>query len=505
MSYPAVEVLDKLWCAFENAIKNIHEINLDHLPEIKKLMTAEAVVDLSLHEIYPHAGYVHDLTRDLLQLKNSHPDDNNIVECCQHWLEILKNRNQIPLKLKHHQRADGECDFRFSLQLMEGKKPCGFKEIQVLNHESKADIDEAIKVIYRLDNMAAGISFANLPLVKNTILTSLMEYKDVVCLLAKDQSDQIIGHCWGVLLKGVENSKKEKVNVFWVMELARDADFYDEKAKVGEQLRVKLVEHLKARGDCDFVGYQHVLNHHFHMGIVGDAQNTDEIISINNEKYPARTSLNYSEDLNLFVRVHFIRANANNFEYPEHKLIKPAILASFWGAAHKAKDFIFGGLSFSFLEKYNRLTHNLQDSPVDERLIEPVSDAQKTCDAKILKELILSDKWKQKGVGIFRARHVPATMEKLQSYVRAGEYEFQDLKTLVANSGRCLTRGAMTASFYAAIKHADSPTFVLNSLLGNKNIPNEWIELITNRRAAVMSQQADGIVSAKTSNMARVL
>src|SRR3990167_10638140 len=182
--YPTVKELVQLWDEFDG-IKNLVEHDYGQWPDVKKLMTAESVIDLSAHEIYPHAASVHELTATLLKLRNDHPADQAILACCQDWLNILKKRNQIPLKLKHHQRLDGECDFRFSLQLMEGK-PCGFKEIQVLDHQKNAVLDEAVKSIHRLGCLAHGMSFAGLPMMKDVVLNSLMEYEDTVCLIARD-------------------------------------------------------------------------------------------------------------------------------------------------------------------------------------------------------------------------------------------------------------------------------------------------------------------------------
>src|SRR5690242_12650700 len=139
MPYPTVDVLEQLWNVFEIEVKKIVGQDYPNISDIQKLMTAQAVIDLSLHEIYAHAKWVHELTDKLINVKNNHREDKqidkNIDNCCQLWLDILKKRNQIPLKIQHHQRLDGECDFRFSLQLMEGK-PSGFKEIQVLDHKN---------------------------------------------------------------------------------------------------------------------------------------------------------------------------------------------------------------------------------------------------------------------------------------------------------------------------------------------------------------------------------
>lgn len=490
--YPTANELVQLWNDFES-VKNIVEHDYGQFPDVKKLMTATSVIDLSAHEIYPIAASVHELSAKLLKLKIDHPGDQAIDACCQRWTNILKKRNQIPLILKHHQRLDGECDFRFSLQLMEGK-PCGFKEIQVLHHQKDAALDEAVKSMVRLGHMAHGHSFGNLPLMKNTVFTSLMESQDVLCLVAKDQSDQIIGYSWGLMLRDVEVGKKQKTNVFWIMDLARDADFHDEHTKVGEQLRARMVEELKSRKDCDFVGYQHILNHKFHMGIVNNAQNEDEQLHLDNAEHaaqPAKSTVIYSEDLNLHVRVHFIKANEKDIPYPEHKNLKPAIVEAFWRASHSAKDFLVGALAFMGKQKYQQLTHKLLDQPVEQRIVAPVSAEQQICDAGILKQIILSDKWTQEGTALFAPNHIPTTVGKLQQLAKGDALDFQAIKSCVANRGKSATRKVNANLLYGAIAVADSPTFALNTLLNNHATPKDWVELITNNRNSAINTQRE--------------
>lgn len=494
--YPTVNELVQLWNDFES-VKNIVEHDYGQFPDVKKLMTASSVIDLSAHEIYPIAASVHELSAKLLKLKSDHPGDQAIDVCCQRWTNILKKRNQIPLILKHHQRLDGECDFRFSLQLMEGK-PCGFKEIQVLGHQKNAALDETVKSIYRLGCMAHGHSFGGLPLMKDTNLTSLMEFEDVICLVARDQSDQIIGYSWGVMLRGVEVSKTEKANIFWIMDLARDADFHDEHTKVGEQLRARMVEELKLRKDCDFVGYQHILNHKFHMGIVNDLQNEDEKLHLDNDEHaaqPAKTVLNFSDELGLYVRIHFIRANENTYAYPDHKNLKSAIVEAFWRATHSAKDFIVGGIAFIGRQHYCNLTHKLLDKPIEQRIVAPIAMEQQICDMNTLKQIILSDKWTQEGKALFSPRHTPDTVGKLQTIVSSDVFDFQAVKTCVADRGICATRKANAKLLYGAIAVADSPTFALNTLLNNHATPKDWVELITNNRNSAINTQRERIAS----------
>jgi hypothetical protein len=51
MSYPTVEALQQQWDLFESAVMKLGFSAINYLPEIKKLMTAVSVVDLSLQII----------------------------------------------------------------------------------------------------------------------------------------------------------------------------------------------------------------------------------------------------------------------------------------------------------------------------------------------------------------------------------------------------------------------------------------------------------------------
>ena len=489
MPYQTINVLEQLWNSFEEKIKIISDINSAHLPDIKKLMTAESVIDLSLHEIYFHTEYVHELTDNLMNLKNSHLEDKKASECYQLWLSILKQRNQIPLKIKHHKKLDGECDFRFSLQAMEGN-PNRFKEIQVLDSKNKTELNKAIKSITRLDCLAEGVSFAGLPLMHDTIMSRLFEYEDTICLIAKDQSDQIIGHCWGILLRDVAVNQKEKINVFWVMDLARDPDFIDVNNKVGDKLRTKMVDTIKSKNNCEFIGYQHLLNNKFHVNIIRDTQGKDEQIHFYDKEFAGKTATKYNDDLGLFVRSHLIRTSENNHPYPEFEGIRSALYKAIWRAAHSVKDFILGGIVLIGRMQYQKLTHTLLDNPIDQRLVEPVSNEQRSCDIKILKEIILSDKWKQQGKSIFNGRHIPSTLQKLQHLVQSEEFNFQSIKSCIANSGKNLLRSKLTTLFYNIISVANSPTFVLNGLLENNDTPKDWVDLISNTRNATLGMKS---------------
>lgn len=490
MPYPTVTALEQLWKSFENKIENISNPIHDHLSDIKKLMTAVSVIDLSLHDIYLHAEYVHELTEKFINLKNTDATNNDIKASCQLWLDILKQRNQIPLKIKHHQLLDGECDFRFSLQLMDGNNPHGFKEVQVLDPKNNEDIKEAIAAIHRLDCVAEGISFAKLPLMNDTLLSDILTYQNTICLLAKDQNNQIIGHCWGILLKDVAIANKQKVNVFWVLGLAKDPDFFDSTIKVGDQLRTKMVEILTTKNDCDFVGYQHILNHSFHMGIISSTQNDNEKIRINNQERPARTTIEYDDTLGLFVRTHLIKTNDNNNTlYPEYSKMHAELVNAFKQAIHSFKDFMFGFISFFGRIQYQKLTHSMLENSHDERLVNQISHAKDACDKNILKEIILSKCWEQQGITLFCSTHVPNTMQQLQSLAQTEELNFKTIKSFIDNSGINLMRSKLTTLFYKVISIADSPTFALNSLLKNKETPKEWVDLITQQRKLVLNNK----------------
>ena len=479
------EELAIMWEAFANEVKSVPDINLANLPDIRKLMTSEFVIDFSLHEIYTHAKPVNELTRRLIHLKRDFPENNNIADCHQRWLAMLRLRNQFPLKLLHHQRLDGECDFRFSLQLMEGR-PCGFKEVQVVDRQNGAGSPKLIQSVHRLDCIAGGISFAGLPLVKDKVLASLMEFEDIIFLAAKDQSDQFIGHLWGVLLRDVEIGKDTKANIFWWMELARDPDFFDDHTNIGAQLRTKMFSLLQARQDWNFIGYQHVLHHKFHMGIVGNAHLEDEFVYCNNERFDAKSVVKYHDDLSSFMRAQFIRSNNNKFAYPEYESIQPAILKAFWRASRSVTDFVFGGISFFRRQHKQQTSHNLLASPLEQRLLEKLTTEKQACDKQIMIRIILSDHWPQQSRGLFGAKRVSDMIEKLQSLTRANEFDFTAIKACVTSKDKSATKCHLTDILCHAISAADSPTFVINTLLSVNDIPAEWLELINHYRGLIL-------------------
>ncbi|HTM63967.1 MAG TPA: hypothetical protein VL360_05640 [Gammaproteobacteria bacterium] len=489
--YTKITELEELWKLLKSEVEGVKELERIEFCIIEKLITAVSVIDLTKHEIYVHAGYVHQLTEKLLNLRDESIDDKKIHNLCKLWLNLLRIRNQFPLKIMHHQMLDGECDFKFSLKLMEGK-PCGLKEIQVLNREDKDAIDNAVQSMYRLGCLAHGLSFAGLPYVENTVLTSLMESNDVTCLVAKDQSDQIIGYCWGVMLRDVAVSCGKKANIFWVMDLARDPDFHDVNNKFGDLIRLEMMDVLKARKNCDFVGYQHIVNHKYHTNIVEDEQNDSERVHLKDENFQARTGYKYDEDLGMFMRAHFIKGNDKDLPYPDYSKIRPAIYKAFWHAAHTAKEFFLGAYGFFRVQSRQKSSHLMLDRPLDERLITPVSKEQQACDKDILRQIILSDYWQRLGKGLL-GTHVPGTIEKMQNSVPSNDYDFESLKRLLESSGKKITRDPLTSHLYRAISTADSPTFVVNELLKSEKTPTAWIKLIGDRRKKIATPQGIGL------------
>jgi hypothetical protein len=480
MSYPTVKALQQQWNLFESAVMKLGFSAINYLPEIKKLMTAVSVVDLSLHEIYAHARYVHELTANLIQVRNNSTEGDAIQQTSQLWLNLLRTRHQTPLKIKHHQRLDGECDFKFTLQLMEGK-PCGFKDVQVLDHKDNITINSTISAMHRLDCIVFGTSFAELPLMNNAVITSLMDSEDVICVIARDQSDQIVGHSWGIYLKDVKVRHNQTANIFWWMEVARDPDFYDAHNKVGELLRAKTFSVMKEKGGCDFFGYQHKLNHQFHMNIISVGDGEDERLHLNQESYPAKTTIRFDEDLCQFMRTHLVKLNDKHIEFPDIKNIKSDILNAFWKAAHTAKDFILGGIMFFKRQKNQQSKNLISDSIIDERITADITIEKQDCDSNILKNLILSHHWMQQGSGFLGAKKTPATINKMQNSARSDFY-FPLIKYYAENCNRCLTRNRLVSSFYTALATADSPTQALDNLIRCKEMPTAWIQFIDQSR-----------------------
>ena len=483
MSYSKIDVLEGTWNSFEVVLKSCIDPSEYHLSEIQKLMTAESVVDLSNHAIYIHTEYVHRLTQQLLNLRKKYPNDETIINTCQLWTTLLKTRTQHPLKVIHHKRLDGECTFNFSLQLMEDK-PYGFKEIQILDPNNTVEFDRAIHAIKQLDCLALGINFADLPFIGDTVLSSLLNFKDTICFIAKDINDQIVGYCWGIMLRDIPSGEKDKVNVFWVMNLSKNPDFYDPHIKVGTVLRQYVADTLSTNPDCHFLGYQHVIDHKFHLAIVdGKLPEKHEKINLGNDQYNAKSKIEYKSFMN-YVRIHLVRSNNHQYSFPKYEVIESARFSAFWNSAHSVKDFILGGILFYGRAYYQHWTHSMFEQPVQYRIEVPVSQEQHTCDMNILKKIILNEEWSRQGTTLFFDSCIPKTMQKLQQLTTEDQQDFSVLQKFVANSGWALLRSKLTTYFYFAITQNSNPTAVINMLIDNEITPKKWIELISEERQA---------------------
>ncbi|WP_282433106.1 hypothetical protein [Legionella gresilensis] len=490
MSYTKIEALVRKWSLFEETIKLYIRPDEYHLAEIQKLMTAECVVDLNNHAIYVHTEYVHRLTLQLINLRNNYLDDKLIKEVCALWTDLLENRNQMPLKIKHDKRLDGICSFNFSLQMMQGK-PYGFKEVQLLDPTNLAEYNKAIEEIKQLDCLAHGINFADLPIIGDTVLSALLNYKDTICFLAKDKNDQIIGYSWGILLRDITVDNKNKVNVFWVMDLAKHPDFYDPNIKIGTVLRQHIADTFKTKADCHFLGYKHNLNHKFHLQIVeGSVANKSEKINLGPDQYKAKSKAKYDNDALIYSRSHLIRANNNEYPYPKFKQLKSALFNAFWQAAPSAKDFILGAMLIYGRSYYQQWTHSMLQVPNEQRIEEPVSAEQQICDMGILKKIILSAEWNQQGTTLFFNKRIPNTMQRMQQLVKEEQVDFSTLRAGVANSNWALSRSKLTAYFYFAITQSTSASAAINLLVCNKITPKKWIELISEERQMLNQQSS---------------
>ncbi|STX52460.1 Uncharacterised protein [Legionella busanensis] len=488
MSYTKIEVLARKWNLFEEAVKLYIQPYDYHLAEIQKLMTAKSVVDLNNHAIYVHTEYLHRLTLQLINLRDNNSDDELIREICQLWTDLLENRNQTPLKIKHDKRLDGICTFNFSLQVMQGK-PYGFNEVQLLERNNISDVQKAIEEIKHLDCLAHGINFADLPIIGDTVLSALLNYKDTICFLAKDRNDQIIGYSWGILLRDIPVDNKNKVNVFWVMNLAKHPDFYDPNIKIGTVLRQHIADTFKAKTDCHFLGYKHNLNHKFHLEIVeGSVANKDEKIHLGPDEYKAKSKAKYDTDTIIYSRSHLIRANNNEYPYPKFKQLNSALFNAFWQAAPCAKDFILGAMLIYGRSYYQQWTHSMLQMPIQQRIEEPVSAEQQICDMAILKKIILSAEWNQQGTTLFFDKCIPKTIQKMQQLVKKEQVDFSTLRASVANSHWALSRNKLTAYFYFAMTQSTSASAAINLLVSNKITPKKWIELISEERQMVNQQ-----------------
>lgn len=487
MSYKKIEKLDQLWNSFEKELKPLIDESSFNISEIQKLMTAESLIDLSKHAIYSHTEYVHRFTQQLLNLRNNHTNDARIINMCQLWIDLLKCRKQNPLKIQHHKLLDGTCSFNFSLRLMRDKN-CGFKEVQILDPNDTFEFNNAISAIKHLGCLSHGTTFGDLPFMGDTVLSSLLSYKDTICFIAKDKNDHIIGYSWGIFLRDIPVGEKDKANVFWVMDLAKDPDFYDPQVKVGDQLRQHLAKTLNSNPDCHFLGYQHILNHKFHLAIVdGGLPGKQEKINLGQDQYNGKSKVKYAPLLH-YMRIHIIRANNQQYPFPKYKFIESAMINAFWNAAHSVKDFVLGGMLFYGRHYYQQWTHSLVDEPVELRIEEPVSKEQQICDMNILKKLILSDEWGKQGTKLFFETCIPNTIQKLQKLITENNADFSDLQKCVANSGSALFRSKLTAYFYFSVTQNSNPTSIINTLISNQITPKKWIELISEERQMVLNQ-----------------
>ncbi len=176
MSYAKIDELERRWDLFEKEVVSHIDPTEYHLPEIQKLMTASSVVDLNKRGIYLHNQFVHHLSQKLLSFLDSSPDEK-LLRIRQLWIDLLKCRNDHPLKVEHHQGFDGECTFDFTLKMMEGKS-YGFKEMQILDPKNRAELDKTVVAIKRIDSIAFGSHLGGLPMMGDLVLSSILLYKE---------------------------------------------------------------------------------------------------------------------------------------------------------------------------------------------------------------------------------------------------------------------------------------------------------------------------------------
>lgn len=476
MTYAKVDLLESKWCNFENHLNVYKNLQAYHLPEIQKLITAEYVVDISAHAIFTHTKYLQQFTLELMKMRDE-VQSESVLNICKLWTELLTSRNQKPLKIKHNKRLDGECTFHLSLQMMNGLS-YGFKEIQVLNANNKNDLQEAVNEIKYLGYLAHGFSFAGLPWMEDKVLSSVLKHEDTLCFLAKDKNDQIVGYSWGLLLRDVPVGGAGKANVFWVMDLAKHPDFYDPEIKVGEVLRETIKETVAQLPDCHFLGYQHILNHKFHVAIVKDGiPNTNETIKLGDNQYQATSMMEY--EIDEFKTVHIVRSLNNEYPYPEYKVIEPALMSAFGKAAPDIFDFVLGGVLVFGRMYYQQWTHSLLNEPVEYRIEESISPLQNLCDMQILKTIILDKIWDNQGsLSLFQSC-APSHIQGLRDMQ---DYDFNILKQQVATASWKISRSTFTKCFYEAVTQSSNATTVLNILIKNSITPKEWVKIITEGR-----------------------
>ncbi len=487
MSYAKIEELERRWDLFEKEVVSHIDPTEYHLPEIQKLMTASSVVDSNKRGIYLHNQFVHRLSQKLLRFLDSSPDDEKLLSIRQLWIDVLKCRNDHPLKIEHYQGLDGECSFDFTLKMMEGKS-YGFKEIQILDPKNRAELDKTVAAIKRIDSIAFGSHLGGLPIMGDLVLSSILLYKETICFVAKDRDDEIIGYCLGIMLRDVPVNKKEKVNVFHLTNLAKLPDFYDPDIKFGTLMRRQIAQTLSDISDWHFVAYEHDLNHKFHAEIIeGQMPAEQETILIGQDKFEAKSQIGYESSK--YVQRHFIKANTNhNYPYPEPGEIRSKVFTALWNAAPTGFDFILGGVLVAGREYFYRLTHSKVNQSSAHRIEQIISTEQQICDMNILKKIIFSEQWNKQGsVGLFD-KGIPDTIQRLQKLFKEEAIDFSIVQQLVKKRSGALGRSKITNCFYEAVEKSSNPSETLNALIKIKHTPREWIDLINEERQILINQ-----------------
>ncbi|KTD59094.1 hypothetical protein Lsan_2445 [Legionella santicrucis] len=110
-------------------------------------------------------------------------------------------------------------------------------------------------------------------------------------------------------------------------------------------MRQHLANTLSKNPDCHFLGYEHVLNHNFHLAIVdGGLPKKQETIRIGQNQYQAKSLVKYESLKMQYDRKHIIKANNHHYPYPKADVIKSNFFNALWYAAPTALDFILGGM-----------------------------------------------------------------------------------------------------------------------------------------------------------------
>lgn len=486
MSYKSVGVLDALWDEF---IQNTEPDSFNNILEIKKLMTAKSVIDLSKHAIYVHMKYVHALSNQLITLRQNNPNNFSVLNQCRLWAELLRQRNQQPLKVRHHGSLDGVCSFLAALEMMEGK-PSDFQKITRLNPENKEELNEALHRFAQLGRLAHGTTFAELPGVGDVVLASLLENKDSICLLARDKNNRIIGYSWGLLLRDFPIEEQGKANVFYIMDLVRDPDYYDPNVKVGAALREHWVQIINQNAECHFLAYQHIMNHQFHMDVIARRlpQEKEQVI-FEGKFYDGKSGVERDNTSGRFIQYHFIRAHHNQMPFPDFNKLLNNIYRAFWHSAHNAIDFFSGALSFFGRHLYLHHHHDMFAKNPQKRISEPVTSEQQAHDLYILKCIIEDDEWSTLGTQTFFDQHVPYNIQKLRQLVATHNYCFEDLQQQIANRGISLMRRKITANFYLAMTRNSDPEAVVTWLVNHTETPEKWVQLISEMRQQFVNER----------------